>query len=54
MFTKRRDDKMAKNPFEIVHGDRGKPEAANICPRCSGTGTIRGSTCTRCNGTGKR
>lgn len=45
---------MAKNPFEVVHGDRGKPEHENVCPRCYGTGKNHGETCTRCNGTGQR
>ena len=48
------ETRMAKNPFEVTYGDRGKPEAEDICPRCYGTGKSAGDTCGRCKGTGKK
>jgi DnaJ-class molecular chaperone len=38
-------------------GDQAPPgtpgTGENLCPRCSGRGTIDGNTCTTCGGTGK-
>jgi hypothetical protein len=40
------------NPFE---GPPGRPESPRIfkCPKCDGTGKIKGEKCGRCDGTGK-
>ena len=42
---------------DMAPGDQappGSPNAGeNLCPKCSGTGTLNGQACEYCDGTGK-
>jgi RecJ-like exonuclease len=41
----------------MAPGDQAPPDSPNagenLCPKCSGTGKLRGQTCEYCDGTGK-
>ena len=45
------------NPADMAPGDEAAPgtpgTGENICPECSGSGTLDGHACANCGGTGK-